>query len=169
MIEISLWGNATDLSLLATIKFEDLERLQGKKAILEQQKNIVVNDMEEVFEYFDTLKDAQIDIVLDNAGSPPSSPHASPSHCLMRTIVLHLPPSILQFSLNVVYILRDSIRDSIPDPSNNNRLRTLRRHVPSLLPPRNKPRKNNNPPPQELRLVRLRRPPLRHHLFVPPA
>ena len=71
MIEISLWGNATDLSLLATIKFEDLERLQGKKAILEQQKNIVVNDMEEVFEYFDTLKDAQIDIVLDNAGTAP--------------------------------------------------------------------------------------------------
>lgn len=70
MIEISLWGNATDLSLLATLKFEDLERLQGKKAILEQQKNIVVNDMEKVFEYFDTLKDAHIDIVLDNAGTP---------------------------------------------------------------------------------------------------
>ena len=68
MIEISLWGNATDLSLLATLKFEDLERLQGKKAILEQQKNIVVNDMDKVFEYFDTLKGAQIDIVLDNAG-----------------------------------------------------------------------------------------------------
>ena len=76
MIEISLWGNATDLSLLATLKFEDLERLQGKKAILEQQKNIVVNDMEKVFEYFDTLKDAQIDIVLDNAGAYPlSSPY----------------------------------------------------------------------------------------------
>ena len=98
----------------------------------------------------------------------PPSPYASPPHCLIRTIVLHLPPSILQFSFDVVYILRDSIRDSVPDTSNN-RLRTLRRHVPSLLPPRNKPRKNNNPPPQELRLVRLRRPPERHHLAVRPA
>jgi len=98
MIEISLWGNATDLSLLATIKFEDLERLQGKKAILEQQKNIVVNDMEEVFEYFDTLKDAQIDIVLDNAGSPPipiriptplpHSYHCTPSPSLNIAILL---------------------------------------------------------------------------------
>jgi damage-control phosphatase, subfamily III len=70
MIEISLWGNATDLSLLATLKFEDLERLQGKKAIEAQQKNIVVNDMNEVWKYVETLKDAQIDIVLDNAGIP---------------------------------------------------------------------------------------------------
>lgn len=73
MIEISLWGNATDLSLLATLKFEDLERLQGKKAIEAQQKNIVVNDMNEVWKYVETLKGAQIDIVLDNAGIP--TPH----------------------------------------------------------------------------------------------
>jgi damage-control phosphatase, subfamily III len=69
MIEISLWGNATDLSLLATLKFEDLERLQGKKAIEAQQKNIVVNDMNKVWKYVESLKDAQIEIVLDNAGS----------------------------------------------------------------------------------------------------
>jgi hypothetical protein len=69
MIEISLWGNATDLSLLATLKFEDLERLQGKKAIEAQQKNIVVNDMNKVWKYVESLKGAQIDIVLDNAGS----------------------------------------------------------------------------------------------------
>ena len=69
MIEISLWGNATDLSLLATLKFEDLERLQGKKAIEAQQKNIVVNDMDKVWKYVESLKGAQIDIVLDNAGS----------------------------------------------------------------------------------------------------
>jgi damage-control phosphatase, subfamily III len=68
MIEISLWGNATDLSLLANLRFEDLEKLQGKKAIETQQKNIVVNDMEEVWKYFSTLQGAQIDIVLDNAG-----------------------------------------------------------------------------------------------------
>ena len=68
MIEISLWGNATDLSLLANLRFEDLEKLQGKKAIETQQKNIVVNDIEEAWKYFSTLQGAQIDIVLDNAG-----------------------------------------------------------------------------------------------------
>jgi hypothetical protein len=94
MIEISLWGNATDLSLLATLKFEDLERLQGKKAILEQQKNIVVNDMEKVFEYFDTLKGAQIDIVLDNAGAYPTlSPYpdvpSSLNHFFVRILTIY--------------------------------------------------------------------------------
>ena len=68
MTEISLWGNATDLSLLANLRFEDLEKLQGKKAIETLQKNIVVNDMEEAWKYFSTLQGAQIDIVLDNAG-----------------------------------------------------------------------------------------------------
>jgi len=69
MIEISLWGNATDLSLLANLRFEDLEILQGKKAIELQQKNIVVNDMDEAWNYVKGLEEAQIDIILDNAGS----------------------------------------------------------------------------------------------------
>jgi NADP-dependent 3-hydroxy acid dehydrogenase YdfG len=68
MIEICLWGNATDLSLLATLRFEDLQRLQGKKAIAESQKNIVVNDAEKVWNLVDNLKKGQIDIILDNAG-----------------------------------------------------------------------------------------------------
>lgn len=68
MNEISLWGNATDLSLLANLRFEDLEKLQGKKAIEVQQQNIVVNDIEEVWDHVRGLKGAQIDIVLDNAG-----------------------------------------------------------------------------------------------------
>jgi hypothetical protein len=68
MIEICLWGNATDLSLLATLRFEDLQRLQGKKAIAESQKNIVVNDADKVWNIVDNLKRGQIDIILDNAG-----------------------------------------------------------------------------------------------------
>ena|SRR5947207_4369999 len=69
MIEISLWRNATDLSVLASLRLEDLDKLQGKRVIETQQKNIVVNDIEEVWKYFSTLQDAQIDIVLDNAGT----------------------------------------------------------------------------------------------------
>ena len=70
MIEISLWGNATDLSLLSNLRFEDLEKLQGKKAIESQHKNIVVNDMDDAWNYVKNLKGAQIDIILDNAGLP---------------------------------------------------------------------------------------------------
>jgi hypothetical protein len=69
MSEISLWGNATDLSMLANLRFEDLERLQGKKAIEAQHKNIVVNDIDEVWKYVEGLHGAQIDIILDNAGA----------------------------------------------------------------------------------------------------
>ena len=69
MSEISFWGNATDLSMLPNFRFEDLERLQGKKAIKAQQKNIVVNDIDEVWKYVEGLQDAQIDIILDNAGT----------------------------------------------------------------------------------------------------
>jgi Damage-control phosphatase ARMT1-like domain len=91
MIEISLWGNATDLSLLATLKFEGMERLQGKKAIEAQQKNIVVNDMNEVWKYVKTLKDAQIDIVLDNAGIPvshfPNSRFRIIRRCIPRSLL----------------------------------------------------------------------------------
>src|SRR5436190_21053307 len=68
MSEISLWGNATDLSLLANLRFEDLEKLQGKKAMEEMQKNIVVNDMEDAWKHVKGLQRAQIDIILDNAG-----------------------------------------------------------------------------------------------------
>lgn len=69
MCEISLWGNAIDLSVLTNLRSEDLVQLQGKQAIEAMQENIVVNDMEQASEYVDSLKDAQIDIILDNAGT----------------------------------------------------------------------------------------------------
>lgn len=71
MTEIALWGNATDLSLLANLTLEDLQNLQGREAIQESQRNIVDNDTDDVWEYLQrTLGQAsrQIDIVLDNAG-----------------------------------------------------------------------------------------------------
>lgn len=73
MCEICLWGNATDLSLLTSLTYEDIQKLQGSEARKASEKNIIVNDLEAAY---DTLKRAkkdgkkyrQVDIVLDNAG-----------------------------------------------------------------------------------------------------
>jgi len=73
MCEICLWGNATDLSLLTNLSYEDIQKLQGAKARKEAENNIIANDFNAAFE---TLYEAQksgkkerrVDIVLDNAG-----------------------------------------------------------------------------------------------------
>ncbi|RDW60113.1 DUF89-domain-containing protein [Coleophoma crateriformis] len=73
MCEICLWGNATDLSLLTSLTYEDIQKLQGSEARKASEKNIIANDLEAAYS---TLKKAksegkkyrQVDIVLDNAG-----------------------------------------------------------------------------------------------------
>ena len=73
MCEICLWGNATDLSLLTSLTYEDIQKLQGSDARKSAEKNVVVNDLPAAYE---VLKKAQtqgkkertVDIVLDNAG-----------------------------------------------------------------------------------------------------
>jgi len=73
MAEICLWGNATDLSLLTSLTYEDIQKLQGSNARKESEKNVLVNDLGKAF---DMLYQAQkegkasrrVDIVLDNAG-----------------------------------------------------------------------------------------------------
>ncbi|KAF7562821.1 hypothetical protein G7046_g1320 [Stylonectria norvegica] len=73
MFEICLWGNATDLSLLTNLTYEDIQKLQGAKARKAAEKNILINDLPAAY---DILKKAQaegkkerrVDIVLDNAG-----------------------------------------------------------------------------------------------------
>lgn len=73
MIEICLWGNATDLSLLTSLTYEDIQKLQGSNARKEQQKNILVNDEYAAFDILNSLRKSgkstrRVDIVLDNAG-----------------------------------------------------------------------------------------------------
>ncbi|EIW68535.1 hypothetical protein TREMEDRAFT_44401 [Tremella mesenterica DSM 1558] len=70
MIQSDLWGNATDLSLLVDLKYEDLKQLQavGAKAQAEQAKLILRNDLPKVWEHLKTLRGARVDVVLDNAG-----------------------------------------------------------------------------------------------------
>lgn len=72
MCEICLWGNATDLSLLTSLTYEDIQKLQGSEARKNSEKNILINDLDKAY---DVLKAArkegrnrQVDIVLDNAG-----------------------------------------------------------------------------------------------------
>lgn len=73
MCEICLWGNATDLSLLTNLSYEDIQKLQGSEARKNSEKNILVNDLDKAFRVLVAAqkagkKDRRIDIVLDNAG-----------------------------------------------------------------------------------------------------
>ncbi|KAK6904241.1 hypothetical protein I203_107757 [Kwoniella mangroviensis CBS 8507] len=70
MIQADLWGNATDLSLLIDLKYEDLQKLQavGAAAQEEQAKFILRNDLSKAWDHLKTLKGGRVDIVLDNAG-----------------------------------------------------------------------------------------------------
>ncbi|MCJ1469213.1 hypothetical protein MMC07_007846 [Pseudocyphellaria aurata] len=74
MCEICLWGNATDLSLLTSLTYEDLQKLQGAEARKTSEKNILVNDLPAAYNVLKTAREDQekqerrIDIVLDNAG-----------------------------------------------------------------------------------------------------
>ncbi|KAJ5833713.1 hypothetical protein N7474_002024 [Penicillium riverlandense] len=74
MCEICLWGNATDLSLLTSLTYEDIQKLQGSQARQASQKNILVNDLDAAFAALQKArnekKDAErrVDIVLDNSG-----------------------------------------------------------------------------------------------------
>ena len=74
MCEICLWGNATDLSLLTSLTYEDIQKLQGSEAQKAREKNIVVNQLPEAFKILRQAKlsrpkdDRRVDIILDNAG-----------------------------------------------------------------------------------------------------
>ncbi|GAB7357050.1 hypothetical protein MBLNU459_g7871t2 [Dothideomycetes sp. NU459] len=73
MCEICLWGNATDLSLLTNLSYEDIQKLQGSKARKAAEKNIISNDFAAAFEILREAqkagkKERRVDIVLDNAG-----------------------------------------------------------------------------------------------------
>ncbi|KAI0534507.1 hypothetical protein GGR58DRAFT_53283 [Xylaria digitata] len=73
MCEICLWGNATDLSLLTSLTYEDIQKLQGSEARKASEKNILVNDLGAAYEVLKKAQDdgkteRRVDIVLDNAG-----------------------------------------------------------------------------------------------------
>ncbi|KAI6249438.1 Damage-control phosphatase [Erysiphe necator] len=71
--KICLWGNATDLSLLAGSSFDDIQKLQGIDANKSSDSRMLINDINLAYEVLKEAKKIkksvrQIDIVLDNAG-----------------------------------------------------------------------------------------------------
>ncbi|PAV15637.1 hypothetical protein PNOK_0849500 [Pyrrhoderma noxium] len=70
MVQMCLWGNATDLSLLTNLTHEDILRLQnvGKDAHEERKEFILRDDEKVAFSHLAKLHEARIDFVLDNAG-----------------------------------------------------------------------------------------------------
>ncbi|RDX41169.1 DUF89 domain-containing protein [Lentinus brumalis] len=73
MIQMCLWGNATDLSMLTHLTHEDIQHLQsvGKDAQAARAEYILRDDQEKVWNHLMSLAgkaDSRVDFVLDNAG-----------------------------------------------------------------------------------------------------
>lgn len=73
-VDISLWGNATDLSLLTDATIEDIKSIQGAKVRQESESKILVNDTLKAWEHLkaETTTTAggevRVDFILDNSG-----------------------------------------------------------------------------------------------------
>ncbi|KAI8381611.1 uncharacterized protein BYT42DRAFT_494296 [Radiomyces spectabilis] len=70
LVQVCLWGNATDLSLLTNMTEEDIKRLQAieKEHMAAQKKLIVVDDIDVVWGKIKTLQNSRVDFILDNSG-----------------------------------------------------------------------------------------------------
>jgi hypothetical protein len=70
LLQVCLWGNATDLSLLTNMTEEDIKRLQAieKEKLAEQLAFVVVNHIDQVWNKLKSLENGRIDFVLDNSG-----------------------------------------------------------------------------------------------------
>ncbi|KAK5135914.1 hypothetical protein LTR08_004372 [Meristemomyces frigidus] len=73
MCEICLWGNATDLSLLTNLSYEDIQKLQGSESRKANEEKILINDFPAAFACLRAAQksgaeERRVDIVLDNAG-----------------------------------------------------------------------------------------------------
>jgi uncharacterized protein with ATP-grasp and redox domains len=68
-IDISLWGNATDLSLLAgNVTLDDIKSVQGAEVRKKNEEKILVNDLPQAWKQLENKGNKRVDIVLDNSG-----------------------------------------------------------------------------------------------------
>ncbi|KAJ3486942.1 hypothetical protein NLI96_g3894 [Meripilus lineatus] len=94
MIQMCLWGNATDLSMLTHLSHDDIAHLQtvGRDAQAERRKFILKDDQDQVWQHIQSLegKDARIDFVLDNSGFEVlSDPHYALTQLLIAVSAIH--------------------------------------------------------------------------------
>lgn len=125
MSEICLWGNATDLSLLTNLTYEDIQKLQGSAARKAAEENIIANDFTAAFAALkQSQKDnpkgeRQVDIILDNAGFELFVDLVLAGYLiasgLATTIVLH-PKSIPWFVSDVVPSDFGALLNALADP-----------------------------------------------------
>ncbi|KAI9751125.1 MAG: hypothetical protein M1815_001356 [Lichina confinis] len=125
IFETCLWGNATDLSLLTSLSYNDIQKLQGSQARKDAEKNILVDDLDAAY---DTLKEARkiggsserrMDIVLDNAGFELFVDLILAGYLLAAglatTVVLH-PKSIPWFVSDVIPADFSALLNALADP-----------------------------------------------------
>ena len=126
MCEICLWGNATDLSLLTSLTYEDIQKLQGSEARKASEKNILANDLPAAY---DVLKAAQkskarqedrrVDIVLDNAGFELFVDFILAGYLLSANLATHIvlhPKSIPWFVSDVIPTDLGSLFNALAEP-----------------------------------------------------
>ncbi|KAK4040199.1 hypothetical protein C8A01DRAFT_46437 [Parachaetomium inaequale] len=127
MCEVCLWGNATDLSLLTSLTYEDIQKLQGSEARRAAEQNILVNDLPQVYAHLLAAKndpakagkERRVDIVLDNAGFELYVDLILAGYLLSAglatTVVLH-PKSIPWFVSDVLPGDFASLLNALADP-----------------------------------------------------
>ncbi|KAL8647357.1 MAG: hypothetical protein Q9210_005604 [Variospora velana] len=125
MCEICLWGNATDLSLLTSLTYEDIQELQGSDARKNSEKDILVNNLPAAYRVLKAVKETnpngprRVDIVLDNAGFELYVDLILAGYLLAAglatQIVLH-PKSIPWFVSDVVPADFASLLSALADP-----------------------------------------------------
>ncbi|KAJ1328940.1 damage-control phosphatase [Microdochium nivale] len=125
MCEICLWGNATDLSLLTSLSYEDIQKLQGAEARKASEKNILVNDLQQAYETLKKARDAgqkerRVDIVLDNSGFELYVDLVLSSYLLTSGLATHVvlhPKSIPWFVSDVLPSDFASILSALANPT----------------------------------------------------
>ncbi|KAF2841541.1 putative UPF0364 protein [Patellaria atrata CBS 101060] len=124
MCEICLWGNATDLSLLTNVSYDDIQKLQGSAARKKAEKNILVNDLPAAFQVLRAAQksnkgERRVDFILDNAGFELFVDLILAGYLLSTglatTVVLH-PKSIPWFVSDVVPKDFSDLLNALADP-----------------------------------------------------
>ncbi|CAJ0843122.1 17051_t:CDS:1 [Entrophospora sp. SA101] len=67
LVQLSLWGNATDLSLLTNLTHDDISNLQNSDS-KNLEKYILDNNLKEAWNKISNHQNMRIDFILDNAG-----------------------------------------------------------------------------------------------------